>query len=1430
MAAPEECPWQRHFDDSGVPFYYNEATEESEWDVPPAWKDHFEDLDKQAAADGVADVGASADASENGHAAGTGAEHGEEEVDAERAAAAEQRQVDDAEGAQALLGLAQASGDQHQETPEQRDEEESGGTGGAAAGQASGDKGSVSPLDQEGERQGSGSAEGSRAGSLAGGTPPYATTPPAEDDERRNGDYGDANDTNRASEEDSYAPADGGAAATCPWIKSFDEDSKTYFYYNEVTEESSWDKPEEYERFHAAQAASADDGAAVQAATAAQAADSDEHSEEEYYQARSPEGQGEESGAYGEEEDRRAASPRYSDPEEEEEDEEEDEGGRRSSRSPSSRPSDHPSAAAASSRQTRSSSRKDAGHHTNKRSSSNNEKSSPSPEMGLSFPAFGDDYSPNHDGEWQVNDEDDPEGGKASGSPRDGSNGATPFGVSMSPESEELGSAPRTPGFAVGELSPVVDHSGVTAGDDGQHPGSDKAAGDRGAVKKKSKAAEAEEKAQYTEAERAQMVESAEREVAECERRLEEKDAIMEVDFSTRVTAYQSARERLQQLKDGIPNRLAFVKETKNAGVKKLVAGYKGYAQQASLVNNWLQLATDGKEDTENLMLQQLKILIKTNFDAKKVDTLLDSSMPGWLTAMQDDDGWRRTLIELAREHRASALLRFVLKQLSDMGYHREIASVINQTDLFSVFNGVLKDALARIPGGDEVEAIEALADLKRMCCSTSYMFMYSQQLLIDLERAAMEDSTRASSSLESADKANGENGSGGSSRKRGREDSKPSASSKVAGDKKAEEKGGSGGGDWGRTAAARKYKRLRQELAKHMYLVGGRADSNSSSPDGGRGPGSFSFGRSISIGGGIGSGGAGGSSRSELNGGISAEDDGSAGASSGAPTGAFLRGVEMGPSLRLPPPATGAAEKAAKAASDAVVSLLGQAGGGGARRTGVVSDAVETLVSSFRLKLIARACNQDAAAAEAAATETAAEQNANHQRPPALLLRHPTVMDIFLEALFHPSHRSPSEDLRAGCCVLLAYASCVRVPVLDTGGSGGDGVVGTVDLAELAETSHALMQAAGECFVTSQLASLQRRLLPFAGHPLVSLGVLRWVHAQVSTEAFVSTPSFLSYAPVFLTLCGQAAEKHPPQRPETFEIMKLMLSASTAPDTPPAAKAKLKQSVLLRMADLVVKGETCIHDIVRFLIAAGKGEPKSPPLTIGPTNKIHDTACAALPLRPPPLPFRALGALRVHAAGFRLSSTCGDRVRFGSDAGRIFPGEDCRGGYPKNRAKGERSQRLLPDVPERHGGSDGCSACEAGFNCLETNGQGALRGLCTILSQVSATRFYSGGEGVDGTAASRSGASVKDRRGRKAAMHKKLEQGELQDRNKRKNIVTEPFSLILTPGDGDVSPRHTAKKKQDRAPRKIFGSIWYFCKIAFDWTIGALTREVRGF
>ncbi|CAB1117666.1 unnamed protein product [Ectocarpus sp. CCAP 1310/34] len=1112
-ATPEACPWQRHWDDTGTVFYYNENTEESEWDVPPGWEDYFAGLDEKAS--GGVDDGANGDAGDCDGGAGKANE-------AEDLRGADQRQVDDAEGAQALLGLSQASSGDH----------------GEEAFVAVSPPGS--PAEKEEKREGE---EGSRAGSSAEGTPDAAAAVGYNE-------AGAAKEINRqtGTQEDKGAPAAAGGAdtATCAWIQSRDEESGDVFYYNEVTAESSWDEPAEYTKFHAAAATAA---AAPAAATPA-AADSGNDSEQEYY----PQSPAEPVVKVEDEEGKLYLSPAVAgasaaggydgtpSPHSPEDEEEEEEVRSTSPRSPSPSRADGSSTAA---RRTRSSSK-------DQRSQSN--QASPSPELGLSFPAFGDDYSPNHDAEWQVNEEEELEGGKNSASPN---------------ESEAS---------AVGGLSPVVESAGGSAaGDDGQKQGMRKAG-------RKGKENSVEDgKPQYSEEEMAKMVKSAESKIAECERRLEERDAIMEVDFTARVTAYQSARERLEHLKGEAPNRQAFLKETRNAGVKKLVAGYNGYAQQASMVNDWIRVATKGDIDTESLMLQQLKKLIKTNFDAKKVDTLLDSSMPAWLTAMQDDTGWRRTLIELAREHRASALLRFVLKQLSDMGYHREIASVISETDLFSVFNGVLKDALARIPADDEVQATEALADLKRMCCSTSYMFMYSQQLLINLERAAAEESRPEAAAAETA---NGVNVSGSGSRKRGREETSPSSTTTgVSSHKQAD---GSDGGGTGRNSAARKYKRLRQELAKHMYAVGGRADNNSSSPDGGRGMGAFSLSRSISGGAGIGGGGSSrnGFGRGAGGSGGGADEDGAALA--GTPTGGFLRGVEMALSLELPRPSAGAAaavavaaEKSARAASDAVVSLLGQAGGGGARRAGVLSDAVDGLVSAFGLKPAVRVAVIGAAAA--AVELQAAESEQRQRRPPAYLVRHPTLMDILLEALFHPAHRCPSEDLRAGCCAILAYASCVEVPPLDTnndgsssnGGSLGGEAIEVIDLVELAETSHALLQG---------------RLRPFAEHPLVSLGVLKWVHAQASTESFVSTPSFLSYAPVFLKLCGQAADEHPPQRPEAFEILKLMLNARTAPDTPPAAKAKLKQHILLRMADLVVKGYMLpVFEYLRKL-AAGPG------------------------------------------------------------------------------------------------------------------------------------------------------------------------------------------------------------------------------------------------
>ena len=58
---------------------------------------------------------------------------------------------------------------------------------------------------------------------------------------------------------------------------------------------------------------------------------------------------------------------------------------------------------------------------------------------------------------------------------------------------------------------------------------------------------------------------------------------------------------------------------------------------------------------------------------------------------------WRRLLIELSDEHRESILLNWCIRELSQLGYHREIAQVIREADYFSVCNALLIDTLLRL-------------------------------------------------------------------------------------------------------------------------------------------------------------------------------------------------------------------------------------------------------------------------------------------------------------------------------------------------------------------------------------------------------------------------------------------------------------------------------------------------------------------------------------------------------------------------------------------------------------------------------------------------------------------------------------------------------------------------------------------------------------
>jgi TH1 protein len=167
------------------------------------------------------------------------------------------------------------------------------------------------------------------------------------------------------------------------------------------------------------------------------------------------------------------------------------------------------------------------------------------------------------------------------------------------------------------------------------------------------------------------------------------------------------------------------VNKAGQAGLQLLINNYKGYAQYAVLAGQWLQATNSGSDapaaatsaatssattvsaaaaaaaasaedvDPEELMLAQLEKALFAAFNSGRADTLKD--IPRWLGELQESPRWRKVLVRLFDAHRDSALLRYVLKQLSDRGHHAEIAVTVSVADIFHVFNGVLQDCLGQV-------------------------------------------------------------------------------------------------------------------------------------------------------------------------------------------------------------------------------------------------------------------------------------------------------------------------------------------------------------------------------------------------------------------------------------------------------------------------------------------------------------------------------------------------------------------------------------------------------------------------------------------------------------------------------------------------------------------------------------------------------------
>ena len=141
----------------------------------------------------------------------------------------------------------------------------------------------------------------------------------------------------------------------------------------------------------------------------------------------------------------------------------------------------------------------------------------------------------------------------------------------------------------------------------------------------------------------------------------------------------------------------------------------------------------------------------KEKYTKEAGDSILDLSKSEvtFLEEMMDSSRWRQLLIDLSASHKDSAVLLYCLRAISKRGHHREIAQRINISDHFTVFNAMLLSELSVI-GQQAISAVsdlvaattfqELVPDIIKACTATSYTYLYSIQMLRTLIQMSKAD------------------------------------------------------------------------------------------------------------------------------------------------------------------------------------------------------------------------------------------------------------------------------------------------------------------------------------------------------------------------------------------------------------------------------------------------------------------------------------------------------------------------------------------------------------------------------------------------------------------------------------------------------------------------------------------------------------------
>jgi len=166
--------------------------------------------------------------------------------------------------------------------------------------------------------------------------------------------------------------------------------------------------------------------------------------------------------------------------------------------------------------------------------------------------------------------------------------------------------------------------------------------------------------------------------------------------------------------------------------VKLLAENYRGFAQMANLLCNWMQMFGFEEEKLHEIVEDYFRQKLLQHFDPKKADKIFQqaSAVPVWLDHMLECPSWRATIYQLAETHKNCLMLNFAIQRISDAGYQAEIASLTTASTYFSVYNKVLERSLESLITMDEIHLQRALPEFKKMCCHSPHTYFYAQNTI----------------------------------------------------------------------------------------------------------------------------------------------------------------------------------------------------------------------------------------------------------------------------------------------------------------------------------------------------------------------------------------------------------------------------------------------------------------------------------------------------------------------------------------------------------------------------------------------------------------------------------------------------------------------------------------------------------------------------